>query len=154
MRSPPLPSPVALALSRYPAPVRARLLEIREVIFAIASETETVGGLTETLKWGEPAYLTEASRSGTTIRLGTTRAVDPTVLFNCKTTLVETFRTHFAESFAFEGNRALVVPVDRTVPHEALRLCLHMALTYHLGKGVRPGAGGIQFDGKGLAKIT
>jgi hypothetical protein len=137
MKSPPVPGPVAEALSRYPEPVRARLLKIREIVFAVATETEGIGPLTETLKWGEPAYLTEASKSGTTIRLGTTKSApeECAVLFNCKTTLVETFRTHFTDDFTFEGNRALVVPIARALPHEPLKLCLHAALTYRRRKG-------------------
>ena len=137
MKSPPVPGSVAEALSRYPEPVRARLLEIREIVFAVATETEGIGPLTETLKWGEPAYLTEASKSGTTIRLGTTKLApeECAVLFNCKSALVETFRTHFPDEFAFEGNRALVVPIARALPHEPLKLCLHAALTYHRRKG-------------------
>jgi len=113
--------------------VRARLLEIREAIFAVAAQTAGVGPLTEMLKWGEPAYLTEASRSGTTIRLGTTRSAPGAcaVLFNCNTTLVETFRSHFAGDFAFEGNRALIVPVVGPLPDVPLKLCLRAALTYH-----------------------
>ena len=137
MTSPPVPRPVAEALLRYPGPVRARLLEIRETIFAVAAETDGVGPLTETLKWGEPAYLTEASKSGTTIRLGATRSApeECAVLFNCKTTLVETFRTHFAGDFDFVGNRALVVPVKGPLPYEPLTLCVRAALTYHRHKG-------------------
>lgn len=133
MRSPPVPEFVAEALSRYPKPVRARLLELREKIFAVATETEGVGPLTETLKWGEPAYLTEARKSGTTIRLGTIKSAPDkcAVLFNCKTTLVETFRTNFADDFAFEGNRALIVPTTGVLPQKPLMLCLRAALTYH-----------------------
>ncbi|WP_404403358.1 DUF1801 domain-containing protein [Pelagibacterium halotolerans] len=133
MTSPPIPAPVAEALSRYPQPVRTRLLEIRALIFAVAAETDGVGVLTETLKWGEPAYLTEASRSGSTIRLGTTRSVPEAcaVLFNCKTTLVATFRSHFSDDFAFEGNRALLVPTTGALPRKPLRFCLRAALIYH-----------------------
>lgn len=136
MNSPPVPKTVAEALSRYPEQVRARLLEIREMVFAVAAETEGTGPLTETLKWGEPAYLSEASKSGTTIRLGTTKSApeDCAVLFNCKTTLVETFRTHFPDDFAFEGNRALLMPIARALPHKPLRFCLRAALTYHRRK--------------------
>jgi len=136
MTSPPIPAPIAEALSRHPGPVRARLLEIRDLIFAVAAQTEAIGPLTETLKWGEPAYLTAASRSGTTIRMGATKTApeSPAVLFNCKTTLVETFRTHFAGDFAFEGNRALIVPLARALPQGPLRLCLYTALTYHQRK--------------------
>ncbi len=139
MSSPPLPGPIGRALSRYPALVQARLLEVRELIFAVAAETEGVGPLAETLKWGEPAYLTDASKWGTTIRLGITKRVpgDCAVLFNCKTTLLGTFRAHFADDFAFEGNRALVLPSAGPIPREALKHCLHMALTYHRGKAGR-----------------
>jgi hypothetical protein len=139
MTSPSLPPPIAESLSRYPEPVRARLFDIRDIIFAVAAETEAIGPLTETLKWGEPAYLAAATGSGSTIRLGSTRTARnaAAVLFNCKTTLIETFRNHFANDFSFEGNRALIVPVDRALPQEPLRLCLHLALTYHLNKGAR-----------------
>ncbi len=137
MKSPPVPGPVAAALSRYPDPIRTRLLEIREMVFAVAAETDDVGPLTETLKWGEPAYLTEASKSGTTIRLGTTKSAPQAcaALFNCKTTLVETFRAHFADDFAFEDNRAVIVPTTGVLQHEPLMLCLRAALTYHRRKG-------------------
>ena len=134
--SPPVPGPVAVALSRYPARVRARLLDIRQIVFEVAAETEGVGTLTETLKWGEPAYLTEASKSGTTIRLGAAKSApeECRILFNCKTTLVEAFRDHFADVFAFDGNRALVVPVTGALPHVPLMLCLRAAMTYHRWK--------------------
>lgn len=136
MNSPPVPGPVAEALARHPEPVRTRLLELRELVFAAAAESEGVGPLTEMLKWGQPAYLTEASGSGTTIRLGVTKSVpeECAVLFNCKTTLVQSFRSHFADVFAFEGNRALVVPTAGALPREPLMLCLCAALTYHRRK--------------------
>ncbi|MFC0010701.1 DUF1801 domain-containing protein [Devosia nitrariae] len=113
------------------------MLEIREIIFMVATETDEVGPLTETLKWDEAAYLTEASKSGTTIRLGTTRSApeECAVLFNCKTMLIETFRTYFADDFAFEDNRALIVPTSQPLPREPLILCLRAALTYHRWKG-------------------
>jgi hypothetical protein len=46
MTSPPVPEPVAEALLRYAEPVRARLFEIRDMIFAVAAETKGVGPLT------------------------------------------------------------------------------------------------------------
>ena len=63
------------------------------MIFAAAQDAGA-GPLTETLKWGEPAYLTEASGSGSTIRLGQVRD-DPghaAVFVNCRTALADTFR--------------------------------------------------------------
>jgi hypothetical protein len=133
----PLPGAIADALSRHPERVRARLLEIRQLIFTVAAEIEDVGPLTETLKWGEPAYLTEASGSGSTIRLGATRQWpgDCAVLFNCKTSLVDLFRTTFPSEFRFDGNRAVVVPIDQALPHVPLMFCLKTALTYQRRTG-------------------
>lgn len=130
---PPVPAPIAQALARHPAPVRARLLQIRALIYRTAAAAEGVGPLTETLKWGEPAYLTEASRSGTTIRLGAVRAApgDCAVLFHCQTGLIARFRRDFPAVFGFAGNRALLLPADAPLPAAPLAACLLAALTYH-----------------------
>ncbi len=137
MTVPPVPDAVYRALSSHSEHVRGRLLEIRQLIFTVAAEIGNVGPLTETLKWGEPAYLTEVSRSGTTIRLGATREApqDSAVLFNCKTSLIAMARTAFPADFKFEGNRALVIPADRTIPQTPLLFCLSAALTYHRQRG-------------------
>lgn len=137
MTVPPVPDAVYRALWRHPDTVRARLLEIRLLIFAVAKDIGDVGPLTETLKWGEPAYLTEVSRSGTTIRLGATREApdDSAVLFNCKTSLIDMFRTAFPADFKFEGNRALVIPAECAIPRTPLLFCLSAALTYHRRSG-------------------
>ena len=65
-----MPADVAAAFSAFPERIRARLLEARDLIFEIAAGIEGVGPLTETLKWGEPAYLTEATGSGSTHSTG------------------------------------------------------------------------------------
>jgi len=130
-----MPDPIAKALAQFTAPMQIQLAEIRAMIFDSAARTEGVGALTECLKWGQPAYLTEASRSGSTIRLGALKSVPENcaVFFNCQTTLVEGFRTQFGDVFAFEGNRALILPQD-AFPRDALALCLQAALTYHRRK--------------------
>ena len=53
----------------YPAPMRAKLLVLRELIFESAASTPGVGELDETLKWGEPAYATTQSKSGSPVRI-------------------------------------------------------------------------------------
>lgn len=137
MTVPPVPDAIHRALSRHPEIVQERLLDIRHMIFTVAADIGDVGPLTETLKWGEPAYLTEVSRSGTTIRLGATREApqDSALLFNCKTSLIDMFRTAFPDEFKFDGNRALVIPANRAVPGKPLLFCLTAALTYHRRKG-------------------
>jgi hypothetical protein len=119
-----------------PAPVKKRLLGLREMIFEVAASTPGVGELQETLKWGEPAYLTSASKSGSTIRIAP-RPGSPTqyaLYMNCQTTLVDTYRTLFPAEFNYEGNRAIVLDAGDEVPQDALRFCIAMALTYHRSK--------------------
>ena len=128
-----MPEDVASAFRAYPEAIRERLLLIRALILATAKETEGVGPLNETLKWGEPAYLTEASKSGSTIRLGRPKSSPECagVFFNCQTTLVFEFRDIFPGVFHYDGNRALLLPVKGAVDEVALRQCFVMALTYH-----------------------
>ena len=112
------------------------MLELRALIFEVAAATPGVSRLTETLKWGEPAYLTEASKSGSTLRLGVTRSDPPrcAIYLNCKTTLVEEYRAAFAEAFDFEGNRAILLDPAAPLPRGALAQAIAMALTYHRRK--------------------
>jgi hypothetical protein len=134
--APPLPLNVAAAFDAYAPAARERLAEVRALIFETAAATAGVGRLTETQKWGEPAYLTEASRSGSTIRLGVAKG-DPTrcaIYLNCKTTLVEQSRAAFGDVLAFEGNRAVLLDPQGPFPKAALTQVIALALTYHLRK--------------------
>jgi hypothetical protein len=135
---PPLPREVSRAFDAFPLPMRKRLLQVRDLIFATAAAHEEVGRLSETLKWGEPAYLTEASGSGSTIRLGRVKDSEhAAILFNCKTTLVDTFRERFPDEFEYRQTRALLLPVSGALPKRELTVCLSLALTYHLDRRVR-----------------
>ncbi|MBC7954281.1 MAG: DUF1801 domain-containing protein [Cytophagales bacterium] len=130
----PFQSPaVAQAFEAFPTGVRRKLLRLRQLIFDTAATTPGVGALEETLKWGEPAYLTSQSKSGSTVRIGWNkkRPTQYAMYFNCQTTLVETFRTMFPDDFTFEGNRALVFDETGAVPTDALAYCIAAALTYH-----------------------
>ncbi|MES2584779.1 MAG: DUF1801 domain-containing protein [Pseudomonadota bacterium] len=124
---------VAQVFETYPQAARKRLLALRELIFRTAAATDGVGELEETLKWGEPAYLTAQSKSGSTIRIAWNKKspLQYGIYFNCQTTLVETFKTMFPGEFTFEGNRAIVFDVTNTVPTETLAFCIAAALTYH-----------------------
>lgn len=130
------PPDVTATFASYPPEIRKRVLKLRELIFDVAARTQGVGGLEESLKWGEPAYITAASKSGSTIRIAWKKR-KPTqyaMYFNCQTTLMDSFKTMFPTAFKFEGNRALVFETHEEVPVEALRICVAMALTYHSNK--------------------
>ena len=128
---PQLPDPVRGAFQAIPAPARAQLLDVRRLIYQVAA-SQAAGPLTETLKWGEPAYLTQASKSGSTIRLGQIKGdARAAVFFNCNTTLVAGFRETYGDGFAYQGNRALLLDPDTPLPDTPLAMCLARALTYH-----------------------
>ncbi|MDH2349085.1 DUF1801 domain-containing protein [Bradyrhizobium sp. SSUT112] len=138
MIAPPLPREVSRAFDALAAPIGRRLLQVRALIFATAAAHEQVGRLTETLKWGEPAYLTEATGSGSTIRLGRVRDSEhAAVLFNCKTTLIDTFRERFPDQFEYRQTRAVLLPTSGALPKQQLTVCLSLALTYHLDRRAR-----------------
>ena len=131
-----LPPNVATAYDSYPASARNVLLTIRSLIFNTAATNPVIGPLTETLKWGEPAYLTEATKSGSTIRMAWKPAKPDhcALFFNCKTTLVETMREIYPDTFTYQGTRAVMFPLDQPLPNDALAHCIEMALTYHRNK--------------------
>jgi hypothetical protein len=128
-----MPADVASAFGAFPERVRARLLEIPSPIFETADGVKGVAPLTETLKWGEPAYLTEATGGGSTIRLGWFRSSERecAVLFNCRTTLVDDFRAQFPDMFVFAKNRAILLDSRDALPLAPLSVCIATALTYH-----------------------
>jgi hypothetical protein len=61
---------VEAAFNVFSPAVRKKLMQLRKLIFDVASKTEGVGELEETLKWGQTSYLTQKSKSGSTIRIG------------------------------------------------------------------------------------
>ena len=79
----------------------------------MTANSEGVGELEETLKWGEPSYLTTESKSGTTIRIDW-KPKHPNqyaMYVNCKTTLVDTYRSLFPE-LTYEKNRAIIFGIN------------------------------------------
>ncbi|MCK1395100.1 DUF1801 domain-containing protein [Bradyrhizobium sp. 1] len=135
MTAPKLPREVSRAFDALPAPIGGRLLQVRDLIFATAAAHDEIGRLTETLKWGEPAYLTDETGSGSTIRLGRLKdSGHAAILFNCKTTLVDTFRERFPDQFEYRQTRALLLPMAGRLPKQELTACLSLALTYHLDR--------------------
>jgi hypothetical protein len=127
---------VDAAFRAYPAPIRARLLALRRLIFDTARTTRGVGRLEETLKWGQPSYLTAETKSGSTIRIDQVKSTanQYAVYFHCQTDLVETFRELYPREFSFGGNRSIILNTEDKISEPALRHCLALALTYHLYK--------------------
>src|SRR4030088_43477 len=106
----------------FPKPVKAKLLALRRLILDTAKTTKGVGLVEETLKWGQPSYLTPETKSGSTIRIDQVKpeAGQVAVYFHCQTNLVETFRELYPE-LSFGGNRSILLNADDKVPAAALR---------------------------------
>jgi hypothetical protein len=103
------------------------------LVLDTASETEGVGAVEETLKWGEPSYVT---KSGSTVRMDWKKSSPHqyAMYFHCKTKLVDTFKELYRDKFIFEGNRAIVFNEDDEIPINELKHCISLSLTYHRRK--------------------
>ena len=135
MSGPPLASPeVRDVFAAYPVDVRAKLLTLRKLIFETAASTPGVGALEETLKWGQPAYLTPQTGSGSTIRLDAIKAQPGhcAMIVHCQTDLAATFRTLYPDTLRIGGNRSILLAPQERLPEAELRHCIALALTYHI----------------------
>ncbi len=114
----------------YPKAVKSRMLHLRDLVLSTASETDGVEKLEETLKWGEPSYVT---KFGSALRMDW-KAKTPdqfAMYFKCTSKLVPTFKAVYKDKFNFEKNRAIVFNLNEKIPEAELKQCIAMALTYH-----------------------
>jgi hypothetical protein len=116
-------------IGNYPSPVQKKLLALRALIIQTAEEIG-ITQLDETLKRGEPSYLT---KMGNTIRFDLKKKSPDryAMYFKCTSRLVPTFRTIYGDVFEFEGDRAIVFRMGEKVPVRALKQCVKSTLTYH-----------------------
>ena len=124
---------VAEVFDNYPEHIRSKLLVLRQLILDTATATEDVKSVEETLKWGEPSYLT---KSGSTIRIDW-KPSNPdqyAMYFHCRTRLVDTFKELYRDKLKFEGNRAIVFDISDKIPVNELSYCILLSLTYHQRK--------------------
>jgi hemoglobin-like flavoprotein len=114
----------------YSALVMKQMKYLRQRVLDAADEIEDPQNIEETLKWGEPSYLT---KHGSTVRMDwKAKAPDQyAIYFKCTSKLVPTFREIYPTEFTYEGNRALVFSLEEELPAEALKHCIKVALTYH-----------------------
>ena len=117
-------------LAKYPPFVKEKMQFLRALIIESAEELPDVKKMEETLKWGEPSFVT---KGGSTLRIDW-KGKFPNqyaIYFKCTSRLVETFKTVFGSEFQYEGKRAIVFQLDEEVPTEALKSCIKAALNYH-----------------------
>lgn len=114
----------------YPDNIRIKMLFLRQLVLETAKELDSVKIVEETIKWGEPSYLT---KSGSTIRMDWKKSKPEkyAMYFHCKTKLVDTFKELYKDKFEFDGNRAIIFNTNDRVPVNELKHCISLSLTYH-----------------------
>ncbi len=121
---------VEMVFDNYPDKVRKKMLRLRQLILETATELDDITTLEETLKWGEPSYIT---KYGSTLRMDwkSNKPDQYAMYFKCTSRLVETFKIVFMDKFVYEGNRAIVFKMDDQIPKNELKKCIRAALSYH-----------------------
>ncbi len=138
---PPVNPEVKNILNSYPPVIKERLLFLRKLIYETAAAFEEVGPLEETLKWGEPGYVTAKSKIGSTVRIDW-KAKTPeqySIFFKCTANLVPAFKERYPNLFRYGGDRSIDFHPDEKAPVRELKQCIAMALTYHINKKLEHG---------------
>lgn len=126
---------VETVFDKYPTEVKPKIEELQRLIIETAKEVEQIEWLEETLKWGEPSYVTKI---GCTLRIDW-KPKNPdqyAMYFQCTSKLVPSFREKFGDLFNYEGTRAIVFQLNEELPLRELKQCIKAALTYHKVKNL------------------
>ncbi|MEH6644234.1 hypothetical protein [Sulfitobacter sp.] len=125
-------NPFDITLSLWPAPARVAFDEIRAVILNAAHGADA-RPLTESLKWGQPAWRPVRPRKGSTLRLmWQDNAPQTLALFvDCKTSLSATMQEIYPAEFQYENNRALRLSLERPLPLQAIDHLARLTFSYH-----------------------
>jgi len=108
------------------------MLALRALVYDVADELG-LDDLEETLKWGEPSYLT---KKGSTLRMDwkMKKPLQYALYFKCTSKLIVTIKEVYGDFFNYETTRAIVFSLEDKVPIEELKVCIRLALTYHTVK--------------------
>ena len=130
--TPALPTAFKDATAAWSKNAQTCFHDMRGIILKTASELPDLT-LLETLKWGQPSWLPDRPRIGSTLRAGWSEAHPSrmSLYVHCQTTLAETMRNLYPDSFTYEGNRALHMDMTAPLPEQAIAHCASLTLTYH-----------------------
>jgi len=105
------------------------MLALRNLILETANEIG-IAELEETLKWGEPSYLTS---KGSTLRIDWKEKTPNqyAMYFKCTSKLVSSFKEVFGDLFQYENNRAILFDLQDKIPYKELKKCIAVTLQYH-----------------------
>ena len=118
----------------YPSSIKKEILELRELIFEVIEKDDEIDFYEETLKWGEPSFLTKSS--GSTLRINwKTKNPDSISLFvNCRTKIISIFKELYPNDFQYIGNREIRLSLNDPYSKNKLKKCIEVVLKYNLIK--------------------
>ncbi|WP_342069866.1 DUF1801 domain-containing protein [Yoonia algicola] len=131
---------VASVFAAFAKTERDMALSLRDLIFDVAQTTPEAGEVEETLKWGQPSYLTPETKSGSTLRIGLAKGGGVAIFAHCGTDIISTYAATFDKMDQIEGNRAVVFQRANDIVPERLRFLVHHGLTYRLRKATSASA--------------
>ena len=88
--------------------------------------------MTECLKWGQPAFTTPATKSGSTLRIGCPKSGGFALYAHCQTNIISSYAANFPGMDRIEGNRAVVFSDVDEIDSARLSHLIAHALRYHL----------------------
>lgn len=117
-------------IADYPDFVRSKMQFLRELVIKTAKEIPELKNLHETLKWGEPSFVT---KHGSTLRMDWKKKTPDQyqMYFKCTSRLVETFKKKYGDFFEYENNRAIIFQLDQKISVSELKQCIKATLNYH-----------------------
>ncbi|MHA6264190.1 DUF1801 domain-containing protein [Arenibacterium sp. CAU 1754] len=128
----PFGSPQVETAFNLPDPLaRVGLLTLRDLIFETADRLPDVGPIEETLRWGQPAYLTPKTKSGTTLRLGVPKTMRFALFVHCQTSVIAEFTQTFPVWDKIDGTRAVLFDHPNEIDPLRHGWLITRALTYH-----------------------
>jgi len=123
---------VGAAFAAVAPDARAGLLSLRALILATGDDLPRIGRVEEALRWGQPAYLTPETKSGTTIRLGVPKSGQFALFVHCRTSLIADYITMFPGQDRIDGTRAILFDTASRIDPQRHGWLIRRALTYHL----------------------
>jgi hypothetical protein len=107
-------------------------LMLRDLVFDVARDTPEAGEIAETLKWGQPSFITPKTESGSTLRIGVTKAGDTGLYAHCGTSIISDYAATFPGDDRIDGNRGVLFSTADDIAKDRLRHLIRHGLTYHL----------------------
>lgn len=124
---------IETSFDSYPVLARQMLMQLKALILEAAAENK-IGLVEESLKWGEPSF---AVQGGSPVRIDWKEKHPDKcfVYFQCQTSLVETFREIYGDTFEYDGKRAIVLELSESSLQKLsvleLKHCVTLSLQYH-----------------------